>query len=282
MLTPAAAAALSVPECEDVVEREDRGRQRAARQLRRHCRCDLVGVEAGLDHLGPCAGHRGQRLIDPGHPLADVADLRARTPPRAADDGPWPAAARRPSRRRRHCPRPRCRTLASSSGRSRTTNGMPSRSSAARAAKVPSQGTAITPAGRQAISASTWRVSSAGIAAAGRDQQPPPCIARLALQPVDHLGEEWVAELGHDGADDGALGAAQGRGGDVALVAQLVDDQADAVGEVRVDVAPTGQHVGHGRRRDGGRARDVVNGRPPPRGANAQALLAPIGHRPPQ
>ena len=103
-----------------------------------------------------------------------------------------------------------------------------------------------------------------GIAAAGRDQQPPPGCARLALQPVDHLGEEGIAELGHDRADDGPLGAAQGRGGDVAPVAELVDDPAHARGQLRVDMAPAGQHVGHGGRRDGGRARHIVDRRPPP------------------
>ena len=59
-----------------------------------------------------------------------------------------------------------------------------------------------------------------GIAAAGRHQSRRPAYRASALQPVDHLGEERVAQLRARPRHHVALGAAQGRGRDVAPVAQ--------------------------------------------------------------
>ena len=283
MTTPVAAAALSVPRVRTLFSVKIDGRPRLAGQTFGHGGRDRLEVDAGLDQLGLGIRHGGDRRVDADHPLPDVADRG-----RGGDHQQPPVAhlqeaLRHPRAPRRHCRPTTVSTCApSSSGRSRTTNGMPSRSRASRAANVPSQGTAITPAGRQAISASICRVSSAGspllVATADARRR----VARLALQPVDHLGEEGVGELGHDRADDRPLRAAQRRRGDVAPIAELIDDPAHARGQLRVDVTPAGQDVGYRRWRDGGRARHIVDRRSPPDAAPSSGDVTSFGQEPPQ
>ena len=65
-----------------------------------------------------------------------------------------------------------------------TTKGIPSRSSTARAGKLPSQGTAITPAGRHAVNASICRISSSGS---------PPLVATRRRRPLSRASRSSLS-----------------------------------------------------------------------------------------
>ena len=100
MLTPAAAAALSVPEREDVVEGEDRGRQRAALQPRRHRLRDRRRPRSRPRssrpvRRAPSASASSTPATRSRMLLIVVADATTQQPPMARGQQPRGALARR-------------------------------------------------------------------------------------------------------------------------------------------------------------------------------------------
>jgi hypothetical protein len=265
-------------ERQDVVEREHRRGPRAAAKPAVNGAGDRLDGEARLDHLGNRSldlGHRGQGAVDAPAHVAEPA--RGGDQEQTAVTELQEAACSRLGGAGIVDPdRVDGRAVVERAVDHDERHALPLQEAArGKAAVARHDDHACGPPGDQCCDLA---LLLAGVAAAGRYQKPPAGGARLALEPVDQLGEERVGELGHDRTHDVALGAAQGGGQHVAPVAQRVHGREHAARHFRRHVAPAGEHVRYGRRRHGGRSGDIADGQPSPAAAGAPAGLWPSGH----